>query len=107
MAADVLHVGLGVSYTASTILYAIVLISVFVVWRGDLCHGNRSRRLHRVHPAPGILAYGRTLRRDHHRPRRRLPLAAMERCRILLIRVRDHPAPWCLDRRRPGQTKIR
>jgi uncharacterized membrane-anchored protein len=32
MAADVLHVGLGVSYTVSTILYAIVLISVFVVW---------------------------------------------------------------------------
>ena len=32
MAADVLHVGLGVPYTASTILYAIVLIAVFVVW---------------------------------------------------------------------------
>jgi uncharacterized membrane-anchored protein len=33
MAADVLHVGLGVPYTASTILYAIVLIAVFVTWR--------------------------------------------------------------------------
>jgi uncharacterized membrane-anchored protein len=33
MAADVLHVALGVPYTASTILYAIVLISVFVTWR--------------------------------------------------------------------------
>jgi uncharacterized membrane-anchored protein len=33
MAADVLHVGLGVPYTASTILYAIVLIVVFVAWQ--------------------------------------------------------------------------
>jgi uncharacterized membrane-anchored protein len=33
MAADVLHVGLGVPYTASTILYAIVLASVFVAWQ--------------------------------------------------------------------------
>lgn len=33
MAADVLHVGLGVPYTASTILYAIVLAAVFVGWR--------------------------------------------------------------------------
>jgi uncharacterized membrane-anchored protein len=33
MAADVLHVGLGVSYTASTVLYAAVLIAVFVAWR--------------------------------------------------------------------------
>lgn len=33
MAADVLHVGLGVSYTASTIFYAIVLIAVFALWQ--------------------------------------------------------------------------
>jgi len=33
MAADVLHVGLGVPYTASTILYAIVLCVVFVAWQ--------------------------------------------------------------------------
>ncbi len=32
MAADVLHVRLGVSYTASTVLYALILIGVFVVW---------------------------------------------------------------------------
>lgn len=32
MAADVLHVALGVPYTASTILYACVLIAVFVGW---------------------------------------------------------------------------
>ena len=33
MAADVLHVGLGVPYTASTILYALVLMAVFVAWQ--------------------------------------------------------------------------
>ncbi len=33
MAADVLHVGLGVQYTASTILYAIVLAVIFATWR--------------------------------------------------------------------------
>jgi uncharacterized membrane-anchored protein len=33
MAADVLHVGFHVPYTASTILYAVVLTAVFVLWR--------------------------------------------------------------------------
>jgi uncharacterized membrane-anchored protein len=33
MAADVLHVGLGVPYTASTVLYAAVLITIFVLWQ--------------------------------------------------------------------------
>ncbi len=33
MAADVLHVALGVPYTASTILYALVLAAVFVGWQ--------------------------------------------------------------------------
>jgi uncharacterized membrane-anchored protein len=33
MAADVLHVGFHVPYTASTILYAIVLVAVFVIWQ--------------------------------------------------------------------------
>jgi uncharacterized membrane-anchored protein len=33
MAADVLHVGFGVPYTASSILYAIVLLAVFVSWQ--------------------------------------------------------------------------
>lgn len=33
MAADVLHVGLGVSYTATTVIYALVLASVFVAWQ--------------------------------------------------------------------------
>jgi uncharacterized membrane-anchored protein len=32
MAADVLHVGLGVPYAASTVLYAIVLAAVFLLW---------------------------------------------------------------------------
>ncbi len=33
MAADVLHVGLHVPYTASTILYAVVLAAIFVIWQ--------------------------------------------------------------------------
>lgn len=33
MAADVLHVGFGVPYIASTALYAIVLIAVFTTWQ--------------------------------------------------------------------------
>ena len=33
MAADVAHVGFGVPYTASTVLYAIVLIAVFATWQ--------------------------------------------------------------------------
>src|ERR1700730_498228 len=33
MAADVLHVGLGVPYVASTILYAVTLIVVFAAWQ--------------------------------------------------------------------------
>jgi uncharacterized membrane-anchored protein len=33
MAADVLHVRLGVPYTASTILYAVVLCAVFLAWQ--------------------------------------------------------------------------
>ena len=32
MAADVLHVGFGVPYTASSLLYAVVLAAVFIVW---------------------------------------------------------------------------
>ncbi len=32
MAADVLHVGLGMPYAASTLLYAVALASVFIVW---------------------------------------------------------------------------
>jgi uncharacterized membrane-anchored protein len=33
MAADVLHVGLGVPYTVSSILYAIVLAAIFLTWQ--------------------------------------------------------------------------
>jgi uncharacterized membrane-anchored protein len=33
MAADVLHVGFGVSYIASSALYAVVLIAVFATWQ--------------------------------------------------------------------------
>lgn len=33
MAADVLHVGFGVPYTASSVLYAVALAVIFVVWK--------------------------------------------------------------------------
>lgn len=33
MAADVLHVAIGVPYTFSTILYAVVLAAIFLLWR--------------------------------------------------------------------------
>jgi uncharacterized membrane-anchored protein len=33
MAADVLHVGLGVPYVASTAIYAVILVAVFVMWQ--------------------------------------------------------------------------
>src|SRR5690242_6238582 len=33
MAADVLHVGFGVPYVASSVLYGVVLIAVFVSWQ--------------------------------------------------------------------------
>ncbi|MHB8233019.1 MAG: COG4705 family protein [Solirubrobacteraceae bacterium] len=48
MAADVLHVGLGVPYIASTIFYAVVLAAVFYCWyvtEGTLSiHSIRTRR---------------------------------------------------------------
>lgn len=34
MAADVMHVALGVPYTATSILYAVALLVVFALWRG-------------------------------------------------------------------------
>ena len=33
MAADVLHVGFGVPYVASSVLYGVVLLAVFVSWQ--------------------------------------------------------------------------
>jgi uncharacterized membrane-anchored protein len=42
MAADVLHVGLGVPYLATTALYAVVLVAVFATWQ-------RSERTLSVH----------------------------------------------------------
>ncbi|HET9850526.1 MAG TPA: hypothetical protein VFP35_02805 [Candidatus Saccharimonadales bacterium] len=35
MAADVLHIQLGVPYIASTIFFAVILALVFIVWRGS------------------------------------------------------------------------
>lgn len=45
MAADVLHVGLGVPYIASTLFYAIVLGSIFRVWYVS----ERTLSIHSIH----------------------------------------------------------
>lgn len=42
MAADVLHVGFGVPYTASSVLYAVVLAAVFILW-------NRTEKTLSIH----------------------------------------------------------
>lgn len=44
MAADVLHVGLGVPYTASSALYAVVLAAVFIVW----AHTEKTLSIHSI-----------------------------------------------------------
>jgi uncharacterized membrane-anchored protein len=44
MAADVLHVGFGVPYPASTALYAVVLVAVFASWQ----HTERTLSFHTV-----------------------------------------------------------
>jgi uncharacterized membrane-anchored protein len=45
MAADVLHVGFGVPYTISTILYAIALTAVFVLWQRT----EKTLSIHSIH----------------------------------------------------------
>jgi len=44
MAADVLHVGFGVPYGASTTLYAVVLVAVFVAWE----HTEKTMSIHTI-----------------------------------------------------------
>jgi uncharacterized membrane-anchored protein len=44
MAADVLHVGFGVPYVASTVLYAVVLAAVFAIWQRT----ERSLSIHTI-----------------------------------------------------------
>jgi uncharacterized membrane-anchored protein len=57
MAADVLHVGLGVPYIASTIFYAVVLAAVFRVWY--LSEGTLS--IHSIHTRRRELFYWATV----------------------------------------------
>jgi uncharacterized membrane-anchored protein len=57
MAADVLHVGLHVSYTASTILYALALAGVFVTWHRT--EGTLS--IHEIDSARGEAFYWLTV----------------------------------------------
>jgi uncharacterized membrane-anchored protein len=53
MAADVLHVGLGVPYIASTIFYAIVLAAVFRVWY----HSEGTLSIHSIYTPRRELFY--------------------------------------------------
>jgi uncharacterized membrane-anchored protein len=57
MAADVLHVGFGVSYIATSILYAVVLTAVFVVWQRT--EGTLS--IHSIDSAPREVFYWLTV----------------------------------------------
>ncbi|NVM99011.1 hypothetical protein [Arthrobacter sp. SDTb3-6] len=45
MAADVLHVGLGIPYVASTIFYAVVLAAVFFLWHRT----EKTLSIHSIH----------------------------------------------------------
>ena len=48
MAADVLHVGLGVPYIASTVCYAVVLAVIFMTWHPVRGHALDSQHHHRA-----------------------------------------------------------
>ena len=124
MAADVLHVGLGVPYIASTIFYAIVLAVVFRTWyvsegtlsihsithaapRALLLGGgprhlrarDRRRRPHRGHLRPRLLRLDLPLRRDHRHPGDRLLPLRDELDPRLLVRLRADPADRRIGRR--------
>ncbi len=89
MAADGVHVGLGIPYVDSSVVFAVVLAAIFGAWharektlsihsiynpstRGVLlggradhvCAGHRRRRLDGVYPASGFPDLGRDLRRS-------------------------------------------
>src|ERR1019366_3167027 len=57
MAADVLHVGLGVPYLFSTIFFAVVLAAVFVAWYAT----QRTLAIHSITTRPRELYYWATV----------------------------------------------
>ena len=69
MAADVLHVGLGIPYWVSTTFYALVLTAIFVVWH----RVEKTLSIHSIYtPPPRVLLLGHRagdLRARHGRRR--------------------------------------
>ncbi len=128
MAADVLHVGLGVSYTVTTIFYAVVLIGVFALWRrtertlsihsidtprreafywatvvatfamGTALGDFTAYTFHLGYFPSAVIFAGIIVVADG-----RLPMASVERDRLLLVRLCDHSTARGLDRRRSGE----
>jgi uncharacterized membrane-anchored protein len=57
MAADVLHVGLGIPYLISTIFFAVALAAIFVIWRLT----QRTLSIHSITTRPRELFYWATV----------------------------------------------
>ena len=128
MAADVLHVGFGVPYIASSALYGLALAVIFVTWQrsqkhaldpqhrqvlarglllghggGHLRPGHRGRRHDGGDLAPRVLPVGHALRRGDLRPRHRLLALPLERGLRLLVCLRHHASAGRLVCRLDGQ----
>ena len=132
MAADVLHVGFGVPYTASSLLYAVVLAAVFIIW-------GRTEKTLSIHSIDtprreifywlavvatfamgtalgdftattlhlGYLASGFLFAAVIAIPAIGLPAAALGRRLLVLVRLRGDPSARRLVRRLPGQAEDR
>ena len=128
MAADVLHVGFGVPYFASSTLYGVALAAVFVTWQKTektlsihsidrrsreafywaavvrhLRSGYRRRRPDRVDLPPGVLLSAVLFAARDRDPRRRLLAIPLERDLRLLVCLCRHPAAGRLVCRLGGQ----
>ena len=128
MAADVLHVGFGVPYIASSALYAVVLAAVFVTWQRT----EQTLSIHTINTARreafywaavvatfamgtavgdltavtlhlGYLGSAVLFAVADPDPGRRLPVARLEPGPLLLDGVRADPAARRVGRRLAGQ----
>jgi hypothetical protein len=134
MAADVLHVRFGVPYAASTVLYAAVLLAVFIAWQqteGTLSiHTVDTPRREAFYWAVVVATFAMgtalgdltattfhlgyfgsglrfAVRRRHRDPGTRLLAPWLERDLLVLVRLRRDPATRRLVRRLDGQTPKR
>ena len=124
MCADVLHVGFGIPYAASTTLCLLGLAVVFWLWQrtehtlsihsidsdrrelfywaavvADVRARHRPRRPDRDHLQPRLLPVDRAVRGAARDPRGRILAPALESHPVVLARVRPDPAARCIDRR--------